>query len=111
MIGASVGGNAGLIYAQNEPRVLYVALISPGLEYSGLRIVPILREYGDRPVFMAYADKDVYSRESVSMISDLVPRVLDIKEFDSMFHGNRLVNSSIPLRVKLQEDLSKYLSK
>ena len=111
VIGASVGGNAGLIYAQNEPRVLYVALISPGLEYAGLRIVPVLREYGDRPVFMAYADKDVYSRETVSLVSDLVPRVLDIKEFDSMFHGNRLINSNIPLRVKLQEDLAKYFGK
>ncbi len=109
VIGASLGGNAGLIYAQSDARVKYVAMISPGLEYLGLRIVPVLREFGDRPVFMAYADKDVYSRESVSLISDLVPRVLDIQEIDAMFHGNRLVNSNIPLRAKLLQDLRKYL--
>ncbi len=109
VIGASVGGNAGLIYAQKDPRVKYVAMISPGMEYLGLRIVPVLRKFGDRPVFMAYADKDVYSRESVSLISDLVPRVLEIEEIDAMFHGNRLVNSNIPLRARLLQDLRKYL--
>lgn len=109
VIGSSIGGNAGLIYAQNEPRVKYIALISPGLDYLGLRIVPVLREFGDRPVFMAYADKDIYSHESVNLISDLVPRVLDIEEIESFFHGNRLINSSIPLRAKLLQDLRKYL--
>ncbi len=109
VVGASVGGNAGLIYAQKDPRVKYLAMISPGLEYLGLRIVPVLKEFGDRPVFLAYADKDVYSRESVSLISDLVPRVLEIEEIDAMFHGNRLVNSNIPLRVRILQDLRKYL--
>ncbi len=108
VIGADLGGNAGLIYAQTEPRVKYVALISPGLEYYGLRIVPVLREFDDRPVLLACSDKDVYSKESVDMITDLVPRNFDVQTIASMYHGNRLVNTSIPLRIKLLDDLKRY---
>jgi pimeloyl-ACP methyl ester carboxylesterase len=109
VIGADVGSSAGLIYAQSDPRVKYVGMISPGLEYEGLRVLPVLREIGDLPLLLAYADKDVYSKESVIMFSDLVQRNYDIQEIGSMYHGNRLINTSIPLRIKLLDDLKKYL--
>lgn len=110
VIGAGLGANTGILYAFKEPRVKYIAMISPGLDFDGLRTVPVLREYGDRPVFLAYGDKDVYSKGSVDLISDLVPRVLDIQEYPSMFSGNRLFNASFELRTKVLNDIKKYFA-
>lgn len=111
IIGAEIGGTVGLMVAKDDPRVKYVALISPGMEYFGLRVFPVLREYdANRPVLFTYANKDIYSRETVQLISDLLGRPLDIYELDDFFHGNRLVNRNVNVRIRLQQDLRKYLS-
>lgn len=111
IIGAGLGASAGLLWAEHEPKVKYIAMISPGLDMDGLRILPVLRTYGDRPVFLAYGDKDIYSKASVDLISDLVPRVLDIREVPSMFGGNRMFSSAFELRSKVLDDIKKYLAK
>ncbi|MGB5106891.1 MAG: alpha/beta fold hydrolase [Candidatus Zixiibacteriota bacterium] len=109
VVGADLGGTVGLMYALREPRVKYVCVVSPGMEYQGLRILPVLREFDDRPILFASSDKDVYSMGSIDLITDLLPRALEVQIVESMFHGNRLINSSIPLRIRILQDLAKYL--
>ena len=111
VIGADIGGTAGLIYAQHDKRVKYICLVSPGMEFQGLRIMPVLREFDNRPITLISSDKDVYSMGSIDLITDLLPQRFDVFIVESMFHGNRLVNSSIPLRTKILQDLNKYLAK
>lgn len=110
VVGASIGANTALLYAHSEPRVKYTALISPGLDYRGLRIAPVMREFGDRPLFIAAGDKDIYSNESINLLSDVVPRILDVEIYDSIFHGTRLLNTTLPLKQRIFEDLSRYFS-
>jgi alpha-beta hydrolase superfamily lysophospholipase len=109
VIGAELGGNAGLLYAVDEPRVQFMALISPGLDYKGLQIGKAIRDYGDRPLFFATAKKDIYSMESLNLLSDLVPRVLDAVVFDSFRYGNALVDTEPDLSSMLIDRLRRYL--
>jgi alpha-beta hydrolase superfamily lysophospholipase len=109
VVGAELGGNAGLLYAVDEPGVQFTALISPGLEYKGLQIGKAIKDYGDRPLFLATAKKDIYSMESLNLLSDVVPRVLDVALFDSFRYGNALVDTEPDLTAMLIERLRRYL--
>ncbi len=109
VIGAELGGTVGLCFALNEPLVRYVAVISPGMEHLEYRIAPALREFGDRPLLLAYADQDLYAKETVSLLVDIIPRHLDVMTLKSIYPGQRLVNSSGELRLRLIEDVKRYL--
>jgi alpha-beta hydrolase superfamily lysophospholipase len=109
VVGAELGGNAGLLYAVDEPAVQFTALISPGLEYSGLQIGKAVRDYGERPLFMAAGKQDIYSIESLNLLSDVVPRVLDVVLFDSYRYGTGLVDSESGLVQGLLDRLRRYL--
>ena len=109
VVGAELGGNAGLLYAVDEPSVRFTALISPGLEYSGLQIGKAIKDYGERPLFMATAKLDIYSMESLNLLSDVVPRLLDAVVFDTYRYGNALVDTEPQLVRMLTDRLRKYL--
>ncbi len=109
IIGAALGANVGTIYAHTDPRVKYLALLSPGLEHQQLRIAPALREFDDRPILIAYSNKDVYSALSVDLLTDVIPREFDIYLSEAMYAGNRLLNAEPNLQGKILQDLRKYL--
>ena len=109
VVGAELGGSIGLLYAVDEPGVRFTALISPGLEYGGLQIAKAIGEYGERPLFMATGKQDIYSMESINLLSDVVPRVLDVAVLDSYRYGNALVNTEPQLVSMLIDRLRQYL--
>jgi alpha-beta hydrolase superfamily lysophospholipase len=109
VVGAELGGNVGMLYAVDEPSVRFTALISPGLEYSGLQIGKAIKDYGERPLFMATAKLDIYSMESLDLLSDVVPRLLDAVVFDTYRYGNALVDTEPQLVRMLTDRLRKYL--
>ena len=47
--GASIGANLAVLAAVDDPTVTSLALLSPTLDYRGLRIEAALRKYGKRP--------------------------------------------------------------
>jgi dienelactone hydrolase len=61
MLGASLGANLVAMAAGDDPSVVSVALLSPSLEYRGLRIEPAMRKIGSRPVLMVVSDDDAYA--------------------------------------------------
>jgi hypothetical protein len=74
-----------------------------------LRIAPVLREFDDRPILIAYSNKDVYSSLSVDLLTDVISREFDIYLSESMYAGNRLLNAEPNLQGKILQDLRKYL--
>lgn len=109
VLGAGLGANVGLLYAHNDPRVRYIALVSPGLEFNQLRIAPVLREFDDRPIMIAYSDTDVYAVQTVDLLTDIIPRKFDLFVSSSMYAGNRLLNSEPALQAKVLDDLRRFL--
>jgi len=109
VVGEELGGNIGLLYAVDEPGVRFTALIFPGLDYSGMQIGKAIKDYGERPLFMATAKQDIYSMESLNLLSDVVPRVLDAAVFDTYRYGNALVDTEPQLVQMLTDRLRQYL--
>lgn len=64
IVGASLGANLAMLEAGGDGSIASVALLSPSLEYRGLRIEPSLRKYGARPALLVAADDDPYAARS-----------------------------------------------
>lgn len=61
--GASLGANLAALAAA-DGAFASVALLSPSLDYRGLRIEAAVRKYGSRPMLLVSSDDDPYARRS-----------------------------------------------
>ena len=64
LLGASLGANLVALAAADDPGVASLALLSPSLDYRGLRIETAMRKFGSRPVLMVVSDDDPYASRS-----------------------------------------------
>ncbi len=64
ILGASLGANLAALAAADDPGVASLALLSPSLDYRGLRIEAAMRKIGARPVLMVVSDDDAYASRS-----------------------------------------------
>lgn len=62
--GASIGANLAVLAAAADTAVASVALLSPSLDYRGLRIEAAARKYGSRPMLLVASDDDPYATRS-----------------------------------------------
>ena len=70
VVGASLGANLAALAAAELATLRVVALISPSLDYRGVRLdASVMRKLGDRPVWLAASTEDPYA---VRTIKELV---------------------------------------
>ncbi len=69
--GASIGANVALAEAADNPAVHSVALLSPGLDYHGLRADAAMRKFGARPALLVAATDDPYALRSAKTLATL----------------------------------------
>jgi alpha-beta hydrolase superfamily lysophospholipase len=62
--GASIGANLAALEAAGDGTVASLALLSPSLDYRGLRIEAAVRKYGKRPMLLVVSDDDPYAKRS-----------------------------------------------
>lgn len=65
LLGASLGANVALLAASSDPGIEAVALLSPTLDYRGLRIEQAARKYGPRPMLLVASREDAYSARTI----------------------------------------------
>jgi dienelactone hydrolase len=70
LVGASVGANLAALVAAADPAVQALVLLSPGLEYRGVRIEAALRQYGERPALLVAATNDPYALRSARQLGE-----------------------------------------
>lgn len=63
LVGASLGANLAALAAADGSFVS-LALLSPSLDYRGLRIEAAIKKYGKRPLLLVASDDDPYARRS-----------------------------------------------
>jgi len=63
--GASIGANLAVLAAVGDATIASLALLSPSLDYRGLRIEAAVRKYGSRPALLVSSDDDPYATRSV----------------------------------------------
>jgi dienelactone hydrolase len=68
ILGASLGGTLGAIAAADDPTIATLVMLSPSLDYRGLRIENAMRKFGARPLLMVASDDDAYATRSAKDI-------------------------------------------
>ena len=63
--GASIGATLAALASADDPAVASLALLSPSLDYRGLRLDQAMRKYGARPALLVASDDDGYSLRTV----------------------------------------------
>lgn len=93
IIGASIGANYALIYGAGDPDVKGVVLLSPGLDYHGVKTEPAMKEYAGRPALVAASSEDRYSAESCETLANLGGNATELKIFDGAGHGTDIFDA------------------
>ena len=63
--GASLGASFAALAAADLPAVHSLALISPSLDYRGVRIEAAMKQYGGRPALLVASSHDPYAARTV----------------------------------------------
>lgn len=109
IIGASIGANLALVQAAHEPRIRGVVLLSPGLEYRGIKTADPMQAYGQRPVLIVAAQDDGYAADSSRKLNDLAKGERQLEMFTGNAHGTDLLSAQPGLRWLILEWLEKML--
>jgi dienelactone hydrolase len=92
--GASIGANLAAMGAEDDPTVRSVALLSPGLDYRGLRIEGAIKKYGSRPALLMGSTKDPYAWRSIRQLASIGPGLREVRLSDNVAHGTVLLRDS-----------------
>jgi alpha-beta hydrolase superfamily lysophospholipase len=108
IVGASIGANLALEYAALAPQaVAGVALLSPGLDYHGVKSEPPLAKLSSLSLLLAAGQGDKYSADSVARLAKLHPAAkATVLTFATDAHGTDLF-AKTDLRRKLLAWLGK----
>jgi dienelactone hydrolase len=90
--GASIGANVALLDAADDPGVASVALLSPGIDYRGLRTEAAMKKYAARPALLVASTKDPYAWRSIRHLSMIGPGTREVRLTDVVAHGTVLLS-------------------
>jgi dienelactone hydrolase len=91
LAGASLGANLAVVAAVADPRVRSLALVSPSLDYRGVRIETPMRQFGARPALLIASLKDPLAARSVRELSKDAPGPRETRWSDTRAHGTLLL--------------------
>ena len=89
--GASIGANLAVLDAADDPGVLSIALLSPGIDYKGLRTEAAMKKFGPRPALLAGSTKDPYAARSIRHLTTIGPGLREVRLTDAVAHGTVLL--------------------
>lgn len=89
--GASIGANLAILYASGDPAVRSIVLLSPGIDYRGLRPEAALKKYGDRPAMLVASQEDNYSANSARQLTGSGPGARDLRILGGAGHGTTML--------------------
>jgi len=107
IIGASVGANLALMLGANNPNVVTVVALSPGLNYVQLQPALVMRTFGARPVLLVASQDDSYAYTSAQQLAALAPSA-ETYFFKQAGHGMAMFNDPA-LEPLLLDWLQKYV--
>ena len=100
--GASIGANLAVLAAAADTAIASVALLSPSLDYRGLRIEAAARSYGSRPMLLVASDDDPYAgRSAVELQKGGSTR--ELLSLTAAGHGTNMLSRSYELQPALVE--------
>jgi dienelactone hydrolase len=107
--GASIGANMAVIDAADDPTVQSIALLSPGLDYRGLRTEAAMKKFGGRAAFLVSSTKDPYAWRSVKTLTEIGTGSREVRLSDALAHGTVLLQRDPDLVAALVDWFRKTL--
>jgi dienelactone hydrolase len=89
--GASLGANLAVVAAAANPAVRSLALVSPSLDYRGVRIESPLANYGPRPALLIASQQDPYAARSIRTLAQDAPGPRQLRWSATPAHGTMLL--------------------
>lgn len=89
--GASLGANLAALAGAGDPAIRSLALLSPSLDYRGVRIEAAVRKYGSRPVLLVASDDDAYAGRSVKDLQKAGSGVREALRLTGAGHGSQML--------------------
>ncbi|MEO0281956.1 MAG: alpha/beta fold hydrolase [candidate division WOR-3 bacterium] len=86
LIGASIGANIALNYASTDEEIRVVALLSPGLDYRGVKTEKSMQDF-DGYVFIASSKEDEPSYSSCIKLKDIGNSKKTVIFYENAGHG------------------------
>lgn len=108
IIGESIGANIALNYALTDEEIKTIILLSPGLDYRGIKTENSMSEYGERPVLIIAADGDAYSAESSRKLDMLSFGEKKLLVYEGSEHGVPMLDEKPELKDSIIDWLKKY---
>lgn len=91
LLGASLGANLAAVAAAADPSVRSMALVSPSVDYRGVRIEQPLRQFGSRPALLVASLHDPYAARSVRELAEDPPGIRQMRWSETAAHGSLLL--------------------
>ncbi|MGE0444317.1 MAG: alpha/beta fold hydrolase [Vicinamibacterales bacterium] len=91
LAGASLGGSLAAAVASSDQRVRSLLLLSPSLDYRGVRIENAVRQYGERPAMFIASRQDPYAARSARALAEDPPGIRELQWSDLAAHGTALL--------------------
>jgi acetyl esterase/lipase len=101
--GASLGANLAAVAAAADPSIRSIALLSPSLDYRGVRIEEPMRMYGARPALLMASLQDPYAARSVREIAQGAPGTREQRWSTIPAHGTLLLQRDADMVRELVE--------
>ena len=91
LAGASMGANLAALQAGADAGVASLALLSPSLDYRGLRIEAAVRKYGSRPILLVVSDEDAYARRTAEDLKKAGGGIREVLMLSGAGHGTTML--------------------
>ena len=109
LVGSSLGGNLAALAATDLASVRAVALISPSLDYRGIRLdQAVMKKLGARPIFLASSTEDPYALRTIQELA-AQDGAREQRLSTSHAHGTALLAADPDLAVSLVDWLRRTL--
>jgi len=89
--GASLGANLAALAAADLQTVRSLALVSPSLDYRGVRIEAAMKQYGGRPAMLIASSHDPYAGRTIRELAKDPPGTRETRFSEAAAHGTILL--------------------
>ena len=92
LVGSDIGANLALVYAVDHSEVPAVVMVSPGLDYKGVKTESAIVALGQRPVLLISGKEDTYSATACETLKKVAMGFSEIRLYAGSAHGIDLLD-------------------
>lgn len=101
LVGAELGANLAVNVAADDPGIVDLVLLSPGVDVKGVIASDAVRRYGDRPLLIVASQDDTYAARSASVLAGSATGLHELIMLDKAGKGTTMLNRDPTLESRI----------